>query len=139
MLPKTMQPKQVADFRPIANIRLFYIIFACLFLDGIEHQLDDHQPEEQHGFCRGKRIDEDVFTANVFMDKALDVGIPVWVVSLDLSKGFDRVHWPTLGKSLLEQSISERMLWMILKLYDGQFGEVAPLGRMEGKKQTNPV
>ena len=54
----------------------------------------------------------------------MDVGIPVWVVSLDLSKAFDRVHWPALWKGLLEQGISEHMIWMISKLYDGQFGEV---------------
>ena len=94
MLPKKMRPKQVGDFRPIANIRLFYKVFACLVLGRIEHQLDDHQPEEQHGFRRGKRIEEHplTLTTNVFLDKALDVGIPVWVVSLDLSKAFDRVR-----------------------------------------------
>ena len=54
----------------------------------------------------------------------MDVGIPVWVVSLNLSKAFDRVHWPALWKSLLEQGISEHMIWKISKLYDGQFGEV---------------
>ena len=63
----------------LANIRLFYKVLACLLLDRIEHQLDDHQPEEQHGFRRGKRIEEHLLTANVFLDKALDVGIPVWV------------------------------------------------------------
>ena len=124
MLPKKMRPKQVGDFRPIANIRLFYKVFACLVLDGIEHQFDDHQPEEQHGFRRGKRIEEHLLTANVFLDKALNVGIPVWVVSLDLWKAFDRVHWPALWKGLHEQGISEHMIWMISKLYDGQFGEV---------------
>ena len=103
---------KLLDFRPIANIRLFYKVFACLVLDRIEHQLDDHQPEEQHGFRRGKRIEEHLLTANVFLDKALDVGIPVWVASLDLSKAFDRVHWPALWKGLLEQGISEHMIWM---------------------------
>ena len=77
MLPKKMQPTQVADFRPIANIRLFYEVFACLVLEKNEHQLDDHQPEEQHGFRRGKRIEEHLLAANVFLDKTLAVGIPV--------------------------------------------------------------
>ena len=124
MLPKKMRPQQVADFRPIANIRLLYKVFARLVLDRIEHQLDDHQPEEQPGFRRGKRIEKHFLTANVFLDKALDVGIPVWVVSLDLSKAFDRVHWPALWKGLLEQGISEHTISMISKLYDGQFAEV---------------
>ena len=64
MLPKKMPPKQVAEFRPIANIRLFCKVFACLVLDRFEHQFDDHQPEEQHGFRRGKRIEEHFLTAN---------------------------------------------------------------------------
>jgi len=62
-------------------------------------------------FRRGKRIEEKPLTANSFLDKALHVGIPVWVVSLNLSKAFDRVHWPALWKSLLEQDISEHMFF----------------------------
>ena len=46
MLPKKVRPTQATDFRPIANIRLFYKVFACLVLERIELQLDDHQPEE---------------------------------------------------------------------------------------------
>ena len=79
ILPKKVRPTQVTDFRPVANIRLFYKVFACLVLERIEHQLDDHQPEEQHGFRRGKRIEEHLLTANVFLGKTLAVGIPVWV------------------------------------------------------------
>ena len=87
-----MRPTQAADFPPTTNIRLSDKAFACLVLERIEHQLDHHQPEEQHGFRRGKRIDENLLTANPFLDKTLAVGIPVWVVSLDLSKAFDRVQ-----------------------------------------------
>ena len=65
MLPKKMRPKQVADFRTTAGL---YKVFACLVLERIEHQLDDHQPEQQHGFRRGKRIEEHVSTANLFLD-----------------------------------------------------------------------
>ena len=108
---KKMRPKQVADFRPIANIRLFYKVFACLVLDRIEHQLDDHQPEEQHCFRRGKRIEEHLLTANVFLDKALDVGIPVWVVILDLSKAFD-------------QDVPPCYCTLLWTLYKGQTGSV---------------
>ena len=57
----------------------------------------------------------------MFLDnKALTVGIPMWVVSLDfffdLSKAFDRVHWPALWKSLLEQDTSKHMIWSISKI-----------------------
>ena len=56
--------------------------------------------------------------------KATAHGIPVWMASLDLSKAFDRVHWPTLWNALRAQSISDQMIWMLSKLYEGQSGEV---------------
>jgi len=62
----------------------------------IEHQLDDHHPVEQHSLRRGKRIEEHRLTASTFLGKTLAVGMPVSVASVDLSKTFDRVHWPAL-------------------------------------------
>ena len=58
--------------------------FACLVLDRIEHQLDRYQPEEQHGFRRGKRSEEHLLTANPFLHKTLAVGIPVSAVGVKL-------------------------------------------------------
>ena len=51
----------------------FLKVFACLVLERIELQLDDHRPEEQHGFRRGKRIEEHLLTANAFLDKTFAV------------------------------------------------------------------
>ena len=39
-------------------------------------------------------------------------------------KAFDRVHWPTLWNALRAQGISDNMIWMLSKLYEGQSGEV---------------
>ena len=78
-----------------------------------EHTLDTYQPEEQHGFRSKYRFEEHLLTANLFLDKATAHGIPVWLVSLDLSKAFDRVHWPTLWNALRAQGISDQMIWML--------------------------
>ena len=69
MLAKTARAQQPSDFRPIA----------------IEASLKAHQPEEQHGFRKHRRMDEHLLSATLFLDKAWDKGIPVWIVSLDLS------------------------------------------------------
>ena len=108
----------------------------CRVLEKIEHQLDDHQPEEQHGFRRGNRSEEHFLTVNAFLDTALDVATPVWVLNLHLSKAFDRVHWPALWKSLLEQGISQHMVWMISKLYDEQFWRAHRIDRSKLKNST---
>ena len=66
----------------------------------------------------------DMLTANLFPDKPTAHGILVWMVNLDLSKAFDRVHWPTLWIALHAQGILDHMIWMLSKLYEGQSGEV---------------
>ena len=99
------KPLQPADFRPIANIRLLYKTFAYLLLGRLEQFLEAGQPEEQHGFRPGRRQEEHLVTANLVLDKADAVGIPVWIISLDLSKAFDRVHWPALWTALVDEGI----------------------------------
>ena len=114
-----------SDFSPIANLRLLYKVFAYLILGRIEHTLDTYQPEEQHGFRSKYRLEEHLLTANLVLHKTTAHGIPVWLVSWYLSKAFDRVHWPTLWNALRAQGISDHMIWMLSKVYEGQSGEVA--------------
>ena len=80
MLPpqkKTKQSKVTTDFRPIANIRLMYKMFAYLFLGRFEGPLEQWQPEEQHGF-RNRRIEKHFLTANMVVDNKLLRNTPLW-------------------------------------------------------------
>ena len=95
MLPKKIRAMHASAFRLVANFRLLYKAFAYCILPRIEHTLDTHQPEEQHGFRSKYRVEEHLLTANLFPDKATAHGIPVRMVSLDLSKAFGRVHVAT--------------------------------------------
>ena len=81
------------DFRPIANIRLMYKTFAYLILGRIEELLEHAQPEDQHGFRTNRRIEEHLLSANMVIDKKLLANRLLWILSLDLSKAFDRVDW----------------------------------------------
>ena len=58
MLAKHRKAALVTDFRRIASIRLFYKIFAYMILHRIQSCLDNRQPEEQHGFRAGRRLEE---------------------------------------------------------------------------------
>ena len=68
----------------------------------IQSLLDSHRPEEQHGFRSGRHLDEHLLTAHLFLDRTLAVSIPVWMLSLDLAKAFDRVDSGALWFSLCE-------------------------------------
>ena len=48
--------------------------------------------------------------------------MPVWVISLDLSKAFDRVDWNKLWVALLDHGVSEHIVWIIQCLYFSQRG-----------------
>ena len=50
MLAKKVRALQRSDFRPIANIRVFYTAFVFMILAWMEPILESHQPEEYLGF-----------------------------------------------------------------------------------------
>ena len=124
MLPKSHRARVPADFRPIASLRLLYKVFAYLVLGRIEETLEQHQPEEQHGSRSGRMIEEHLLTANVVIDKTLLANVPLWIVSLDLSKAFDRVNWDSLWKGLLRHGVSKHLVWALRLIYWGQKGQV---------------
>ncbi|CAE7381448.1 unnamed protein product [Symbiodinium sp. CCMP2592] len=100
MLAKFVKAKTITDFRPVTNVRLLYKTFACLVLGRVESVLDANQPEEQHGFRKGRRIEEHLLTVNIMLDKTVAANIPLWVSSVDFSKAFDRVSWTALWSAL---------------------------------------
>ena len=124
MLAEIPHAKATTDYRPIACIRLFYKLFAYLVLGRIEETLEAAQPEEQHGFRSGRRLQEHIVTANLVMQKLSAIGVPVWIVSLDLSKAFDRLAWKPLWQALQHHGVSDHMIWLIQRLYRNQHGVV---------------
>ena len=62
--------------------------------------------------------------SNLVLDKADAVGIFVWIISLDLSKAFDRVHWHALWTALVDEGIPAYLVWILQCVYFGQCGEV---------------
>ena len=70
-----------------------YKVFTYMVLARLEPVLEANQLEEQHGFRAGRRLEEHLVPANLVIDKLLAVGKPGWIVSLDLSKAFDRVNF----------------------------------------------
>ena len=108
-----------------------------MILHRIQPCLDSHQPEEQHGFRAGRRLKEHLLTANLFLDKTLAANIPVWVLSLDLSKAFGRVDWSALWLALSEHGVSSHMVWILQNLYFCQHGEVTGQGGNSRSFQIN--
>ena len=124
MLAKSTKAKLVTDYRPIVTLRLLYKAFFYLVLSRIEGILEPGQPEEQHGFRQNRRLEEHLLTTNMIIDTSRVVGLPIWVLSLDLSKAFDRVDWKTLWTAFRDRGISPHMIWIIQRLYSEHVGQV---------------
>lgn len=137
MLPKSKSSKAPGDFRPIASLRLLYKVFAYLVLGRVEAKLEAAQPEEQHGFRPGHRIEEHLLTYVLLLERTLAANTPLWLVSLDLSKAFDRVSWPALWRALKEQGISDHLIWILQTLYHDQEGEVVGTSERSRKFEIN--
>ena len=87
-----------------------------MILGRIEAPLEAHQPEEQHGFRQHRRMDEHLLTATLFL--------PVWIVSLDFSRVFDRANWNALWLALRDHGESDHLIWILQVIYSNQMGEV---------------
>ena len=64
------------------------------------------------------------FCQRIFCGTKQKQRLPVWSISLDLSKAFDRVHWPALWAALFEQGVPEHLIWVLQRVYYGQHGEI---------------
>ena len=86
--------------------QVFIQTFAYLELGRIKATLDAGQPKEQHGFRADGRIEQHLLTTNLVLDKALSLHVPMWIVSLHLSKAFDTGKWKKLMETLSEHGVT---------------------------------
>ena len=56
--------------------------------------------------------------------KGIEYNIPVWIVSIDLKKAFDRINHEALFKALAEQNLDDEHLALLQCLYKHQRGIV---------------
>ena len=69
-------------------------------------------------------MEEHVVTTFFCLDKSRGTGLPLWIISLDLSKAFDTVKLDTLWEALRRQNISDQLIWILHCLCHDQTGVV---------------
>ena len=68
-------------------------------------------------------------TFNVVLDKTFAMDQPLWFISVDLSKAFDRVNWESLWQAVGDHGASQHLVWILPSLYYQQRGKI--VGSME--------
>ena len=84
--------------------------------------LERQQADDQYGFRKDKRI-EDVFVVlENIIGKTDEWNLPVWMISLDLRKAFDKIRFGPLFQALREQAVPESYIQLLSALYEKQQG-----------------
>ena len=58
------------------------------------------------------------------IDKTLLANRPVWILSSDLSKAFDRVDWDALWRGLRLHGVSVHLVWLLQVVYSNHTGQI---------------
>ena len=118
MLPKTGNLQCVSNWRPIAILPILYKVFAKMLYYRLEPILEAYQSNNQLGFRRDKRI-EDVFCIlENMIGRSDEWNIPLWMISLDLRKAFDRIQHRPLFTALLGQGVPNLYVQLLAALFE---------------------
>ena len=122
MLPKSGNLCEVANWRPIAILPILYKLFARMVYHRISPTRLAHQSHDQFRFTPGIRIEDALMVAECVIAHSVEFQVPVWLVSLDLRKAFDRVEHRALFEALNRCDLPDCYIALIEQLYSHQRG-----------------
>jgi sorting nexin-29 len=122
LLPKPDDLSDPSNWRPIAILEVTYKIFARLLYDRLRNNLDVRQSGEQFGFRRGRSTSDALMIMECMISKSIEWNLPLWIISVDMKKAFDRVEHRALFEALARQGIGSSYINVLRRLYDDQKG-----------------
>ena len=124
MLPKSGDLSLAQNWRPVAILRISYKLFARLVYQRLRRKLDTSQCADQVGFRAERSVDDAFVTVESIFAKSVEWNSPLWCLSLDLSKAFDRIEYQPLFVALREQGLCEDYIALLSSIYMDQRGQV---------------
>ena len=124
LLHKGGDVHDVQNWRPIANLYITYRILARLVFNRIARALDHHQSEDQFGFRPKRSCAHALFVMESMISKGIEFQVPVWIISIDLKKAFDRIEHHALSQALRDQGVDDAIINLLERLYSDQHGAV---------------
>ncbi|KAH1033463.1 hypothetical protein J1N35_045637 [Gossypium stocksii] len=116
LIPKTDNPNEITDFRPICLVSSLYKIVAKVLSQRLRAVIGDLVSETQCAFIRGRQIFDRILIANEVihsMDKMVGNGGNL-IFKLDFSKAYDCVRWDFLELVLQKMGFGVRWTgWML--------------------------
>ena len=124
MIPKTGDPSNPGNWRPLAILNITYKIFTRMVYKRVKPILEAQQSKDQIGFRSSVGVDDAFAVFENVCSKSMEWSVPMWCASLDLRKAFDRIEYNALFDALKVQGVPHAYLKLIASLYHDQVGLV---------------
>ena len=124
MIPKTGDPTNPGNWRPLAILNITYKIFTRMVYKRVKPILEAQQSKDQIGFRSSVGVDDAFAVFENVCSKSMEWSVPMWCASLDLRKVFDRIEYNALFDVLRVQGVPYAYLKLIASLYHDQVGLV---------------
>ncbi|XP_065574955.1 uncharacterized protein LOC136036580 [Artemia franciscana] len=98
---------------PVSSKLLASVILQCL-----QKALDATLREEQHGFRTGRSCSDLIFVLRMLVEESKEWNKKLYLLFIDLEKALDSIDRDCLWRVLKYYGISEKIIDMIIALYE---------------------
>ena len=127
----------LANYRPISLLQVYYKIIAALVKERIDAGLDAYITKTQYGFRKSKSTAHAIFVARRIMDICEQEGSNLSIVLLDWEKAFDKIDHERLIEALERLNLPKNILKMVEKITHAHNLESVATTRHQSIKHKN--
>jgi hypothetical protein len=125
LIPKKSDPLSFNDFRPISLCNLIYKIISKVISNRFKPILERCLSSEQHGFLKGRRIQEAIGAAHECLHSIKRKNLKALVMKLDINKAFDCIDWAFLRLVLHAVGFGVKMInWIFACVTTANFAVI---------------
>ena len=134
LLHKGGQADDPNNWRPIAILSIAYKIFSRVVFSRLQAGLDVQQADDQFGFRPHRSVDHALLILESVVGKCVEWNLPIYIVSVDLRKAFDRVEHVALFAALSRMGVQSEYINLLQLLYQRMQGVVGSEPRFPIKR-----
>ncbi|XP_052622513.1 uncharacterized protein LOC128127842 [Lactuca sativa] len=113
LIPKTSDPLNLGDYRPISLIGCMYKIIAKLLANRLKQVLGSVVDEVQSAYIEGRNILDGPLIMNEVLSWAKRSNKKIFMFKVDFEKAFDSVNWNYLDSIMEQLNFGGKWRWWI--------------------------